>query len=63
MSYFETNEGKNISDSVGSIVQCAFQRGIMKCNEGITTAAEIVKIIRVKVKESRELKPTVTAVV
>ena len=52
--YFEANEGKNISDSIGSIVKCAFQRGIMKRNEGITTAAEIVKIIRDEVKESTE---------
>ena len=40
--YFEANEGKNISYSTGSIIKCAFQRGIMKHNEGITTAAEIV---------------------
>ena len=49
--YFEANECKNISDSIGSIVNCAFQRGIIKCNEGITTTAEIVKIIRVEVKD------------
>ena len=52
--YFEANEGKNLSDSIGSIVKCAFQWGIMKNNEGITTTAEIFKIIRVEVKESTE---------
>ena len=43
--YFEANEGKNISDSIGSIVKCAFQRGIVKLNEGVTEASEIVKIL------------------
>ena len=52
--YFVANKGKDISDSIGFIVKCAFQRGIIKRNEGITTAAEIVKIIRVEVKESTE---------
>lgn len=50
--YFEANEGKNISDSIGSIVKCAFQRGITKLNEGVTTAAEIVKVICSEVKET-----------
>ena len=48
--YFEANEGKNISDSIGSIVKCAFQRGIAKSEQGLTTCKEIVEVIRAEVK-------------
>lgn len=50
--YFEANEGKNISDTIGSIVKCAFQRGIAKHNEGISTSSDIVRIIRSEVKDA-----------
>ena len=50
--YFEANEGKNVSDSIGSIVKCAFQRGITKQNEGVSTCSEIVNIIKSEVKAS-----------
>lgn len=50
--YFEANEGKNISDSIGSIVKCAFQRGITKDSEGVRGASDIVEIIRREVKET-----------
>ena len=48
--YFEAHEGKNISDSIGSIVKCAFQRSIAKSDQGITEVREIVDIIKKEVK-------------
>ena len=29
--YFEANEGKNVSDTIGSIVKCAYVRGKRHC--------------------------------
>ena len=32
--YFEAHKGKNVSDTIGSIVKCAFIKAIIKENEG-----------------------------
>lgn len=50
--YFEANEGKNVSDSIGSIVKCAFQRGISKLDEGVKTASDIVQVINNETKDA-----------
>lgn len=34
---FEANEGKSVSDTLGSITKCAFNRGNLKLDEGIST--------------------------
>ena len=43
---FEAHEGKNISDSIGSIVKSAFQRSIAKSDQGLTSVHEILEISR-----------------
>ena len=32
-NFFESHEGKSTSDSIGSIVKCAFLRGVMKIDK------------------------------
>lgn len=44
---FEAHEGKNSSDSIGSIVKCAFLKAIADHNEGILSARDIVELLRV----------------
>ena len=45
-NYFEANEGKNISDAVGSIAKCAWMRAVSrKAVEGVTNASEVVDVI------------------
>ena len=44
-SYFEAHEGKNTSDTIGSIVKCAFLKGIAKENRGIGKASDIVELV------------------
>ena len=48
---FEANEGKSISDTLGSIIKCAFNRAIKKEDEG-ATLADIVNLIRSEIKQS-----------
>ena len=57
---FEANEGKSISDTLGSISKCAFQRGIVKSDEGIRDLDEVIELIKselnVSTKNSLSLK-------
>ena len=48
--YFEAHEGKNTSDTIGSIVKCAFLKGIAKENEGIGNAADVVALVKKNVR-------------
>ena len=43
---FEANEGKSVSDTLGSISKCAFQRGIVKSNEGVEDLSEVITLIK-----------------
>ena len=43
---FEANDGKSVSDTLGSISKCAFQRGIVKSDEGIADLSEIIELIK-----------------
>ena len=45
-SYFEAHEGKNVSDTTGSIVKCAFLKAIAKENEGISNSKDVVRLIK-----------------
>ena len=49
-SYFEAHEGKNTSDTIGSIVKCAFLKGIAKDNQGIGKAEDVVELVKKNVK-------------
>ena len=42
---FEANEGKNTSDTIGSIVKCAFLRGIYQQDDGIANIDDMVSLI------------------
>ena len=48
---FEANEGKSISDTLGSTVKCDFNRAMKKEDEG-ATLADIVNLIRSEIKQS-----------
>ena len=48
--YFETNEGKNISDTIGSIVKCTYLRGMLKQEQGIHWVKDIVSVIKSDLK-------------
>ena len=41
-NFFEPHEGKSISDSIGSIVKCAFVRGMMQNQEGVQNIDDIL---------------------
>ena len=43
---FEANEGKSVSDTLGSIAKCAFLRGVIKKDEGIDGLLDIIDLIR-----------------
>ena len=43
---FEANEGKSVSDSLGSISKCAFLRGVVKKDEGISSLTDVIDLIR-----------------
>ena len=49
-SYFETHEGKNTSDTIGSIVKCAFVKGIAQDDQGIGKAENVVDLVKKNVK-------------
>ena len=52
-AYYEANEGKNISDTIGSIVKCAFLRGQLKTGDhGVHSAREVVDIVRGELQDS-----------
>ena len=42
---FEAHEGKNTSDTIGSIVKCAFLRGMYSKDEGISSIGDMVSLI------------------
>ena len=49
--FFEAHEGKNVSDTIGSIVKCAFVRAMHKNEQGVHNASDIVDVIRSELKE------------
>ena len=48
--YFESHEGKSISDSIGSIAKCAFLRAMMKHAFGIMDIDEVLTLIQSEIK-------------
>ena len=44
--YFEANEGKNISDTIGSIIKCAYIRGMHKTERGVHNVKDIIEIVK-----------------
>ena len=42
--YFEANEGKNVSDTIGSIDKCAYVRCMHKHEQGIHSVKDIVSV-------------------
>ena len=52
--FFEPHEGKNISDTIGSIAKGAFNRGKAKKDVGISGISQVVQIIRENVREKTE---------
>ena len=49
-SYFAAHESKNTLDTIGSIVKCAFLKGIAKDDKGIGKAGDVVELVRKNVK-------------
>ena len=43
---FEANEGENTSDTIGSIVKCAFLRGMYSKDEGIANIGDMIHLIK-----------------
>ena len=50
--YFEANEGKNISDKIGLIVETAYVRGMLKHEQVIRCVKDIVSVIKSKLKKT-----------
>ena len=48
--YFEAHKGKNTSDTIGLIINCAFLKDVAKENEGIGNAADVVRLLQEKTK-------------
>ena len=44
-NYFEFHEGKNCSDSIGSIVKCSFTRGMLKSQQAVCNIDDILAVI------------------
>ena len=44
--YFEANEGKNLSDSIGALTKSAFTRGVKKLDCGVGGIDDIISIIK-----------------
>ena len=53
-NFFESNEGKNTSDSIGSIVKCAFLRAILKSQGGVDDIDDILSLINSELKAATE---------
>ena len=49
---FEANEGKNTSDTIGSIVKCAFLRAMYQKDEGVSSIEDIVSLIQGQLSSS-----------
>ena len=50
--YFEAHEGKNLSDTLGSIVKCEMKRQMDHYPHGVRCAAEVVSLLHQGVSES-----------
>ena len=53
-NFFESHEGKSVSDSIGSIVKCAFIRGMMKSEGGVQDLNDIHELIESQIKDKTE---------
>ena len=51
-NFFESHEGKSTSDSIGSIVKCAFIRGVLKYEQGILCVNDVLNVINSETKPS-----------
>ena len=51
-NFFESHEGKSTSDTIGSIVKCAFIRATFKSEQGITDIDDILGLINSEIKPS-----------
>lgn len=49
--YFEANEGKSVSDTIGSVVKCAFVRAMYKQDQGVSNAGHVLQLINSEVSE------------
>lgn len=52
--YFEAHEGKNVSDTIGSIIKCAFTKEMNTYNQGIQYANDVVRLVKERVKKRTE---------
>ena len=52
--YFESNEGKNISDTLGSLVKCEAQRQMDRYGHGVRTAKDVIKLLEKGLSTSTE---------
>ena len=50
--YFEAHEGKNLSDTLGSIAKCEVKRQMAQYSHGVQTAADVVTLLHKGVSES-----------
>ena len=51
-NFFESHEGKSTSDTIGSIIKCAFIRATFKSEQGITDIDDILGLINSGIKPS-----------
>ena len=51
-NFFASHEGKSASDSIGSIVKCAFVRGMLKNEQGVCNIDDILDVILSETKLS-----------
>ena len=51
-NFFESHEGKSISDSIGSIVKCVFIREMLKNEQGVSGVDDILSVITSETKPS-----------
>ena len=57
LSYFESNEGKNVSDVIGAMGKNSFRRGIHKNRSGITGVEDAISRIKANLQvETKEFK-------
>ena len=52
---FEANEVKSVSDTLGFITKCAFNREILK-HEVVSSLTEIVNLVRSEMKPSTKIQ-------
>ena len=52
-NFFESHEGKSTSDSIGSIVKCAFIRGMLKNEQGVSNIDDILNVVTSETKPSK----------